>query len=111
VGTPGEYPWSTYHFNALGQYDSVTVPHSLYERLGRRAEEWRAAYRELFDLSIEEQMLRDIRESTNKGWALGDDRFLKQIEQLTQRQTAPRANGGDRHSKKFQKTRRVNRPH
>jgi len=35
VRTPGEYPWSSYHFNALGQHDGVIVPQSLYQRLGR----------------------------------------------------------------------------
>jgi putative transposase len=30
VGAPGEYPWSSYRANALGEADSIVMPRPLY---------------------------------------------------------------------------------
>jgi len=39
-----------------------------------------------------------IRQATQKGWALGNDRFKDEIEQLLDRRTRPLPKGGDRRS-------------
>jgi len=45
---PGEYPWSSYRANALGEDDALLTPHPHYCSLGRSPLERRAAYAALF---------------------------------------------------------------
>ena len=40
-------------------------------------------YRELFSHEVEGELLKEIRENTNKGMAVGSDRFKEEIEALT----------------------------
>jgi len=102
---PGEYRWSSYHANALGAHDSLVQPHSQYLALNNHVKNRQAAYRELFRAHIDEKSLQEIRQATQKGWALGSDRFKDEIEQLLQRRTRPLPRGGDRRSAEFQKQR------
>ncbi len=85
--------WSSYGVNAFGVHDKLCMPHSLYERIGRNADERQAGYRELFRKQISEIELDAIREATNKAWALGNDRFKEKIEALAGRRTTPRPRG------------------
>ncbi len=101
---PSEYPWSSYHYNALGEENALITPHLLYKRLGKTTEERQKSYRQLFRSRIAEKTLQEIRESTNKGWVLGGDRFKTKIEKLTSRQVKPKARGGDRRSQQFQES-------
>jgi putative transposase len=50
---PGEYPWSSYRANALGEDDALLTPHPHYYSLGRSPDERRAAYAALFALTGE----------------------------------------------------------
>src|SRR2546427_3874851 len=45
---PGEYPWSSYRANALGEDDALVTQHPHYYSLGRSPDERRAAYAALF---------------------------------------------------------------
>ena len=45
---PGEYPWSSYRANALGENDVLVAPHPHYYSLGRSPDARRAAYAALF---------------------------------------------------------------
>ena len=108
VDHPADYPWSSYHFNALGEDDARVTPHPLYQRLGRTMDGRQSAYRQLFRHRIANRTLEAIRASTNKAWVLGNDRFRAKIERLAERPAAPRARGGDRKSEAFQKS-RINR--
>ncbi|HAJ92340.1 MAG TPA: transposase [Gammaproteobacteria bacterium] len=101
VSTPGEYPWTSYHFNALGTSDSLVSPHPLYLRLGGAADERYSAYRALFHHHVGTDVLDKIRNMTNTEWIIGNDRFAGRVAQLLGRQTRPRARGGDRKSEKF----------
>ena len=96
VKTPGEYRWSSYRHNALGQADTLITEHELYRRLGRSAEQRQLGYRQLFKTALPEESLASIREATNKGWALGNDRFRMQIEAMTERRAAPLPRGRPR---------------
>ncbi|MEJ2310644.1 MAG: transposase [Gammaproteobacteria bacterium] len=101
VQLPGEYPWSSYRCNATGEVDSLIVPHDLYLRLGNTRESRCEQYRALFQAHIHDATLEEIREATNKAWVLGNDRFRSRVEDLLERQAAPKPKGGDRKSKKF----------
>ncbi len=105
VDHPQDYRWSNYHTNALGQTDELITPHKLYRRLGPVAAERQKAYRQLFKHRISGDTVSAIRESTNKAWVLGNHRFQKKIERLTERRTAPRPRGGDRKSEQFRESR------
>ncbi|WP_028672228.1 transposase [Saccharospirillum impatiens] len=104
VSHASEYPWSSYQGNALGKPIQLLTPHTLYSRLGKTDVERQSAYRALFRGKMPERDLVAIRESTNKGWVLGDDRFKAQIEAKTGRRSAPLGRGGDRKSVAFLKT-------
>ena len=101
VNHPSEYPWSSYRYNALGKPDPLLTPHLQYRRLGKTDEERQAAYRQLFRRHIPEASLAEIRETTNKGWVLGNDRFKQRIQKQLERRVEPAARGGDRKSKEF----------
>jgi putative transposase len=101
VSHPSQYRWSSYAFNALGKPIQLVTPHLLYLTMGATAEERQEAYRALFRGRIPEKELTAIRETTNKGWVLGCDRFKHRIEAETGRRTSSRGLGGDRRSEKF----------
>ena len=48
VKAPGDYPWSSHHFNGYGASDRLVVPHSEYMSLGTDPQGRRSAYRSLF---------------------------------------------------------------
>jgi putative transposase len=101
VNHPSEYPWSSYHDNALGEVTVKITPHRLYLRLAKTPEDRQKAYRGLFRSRLSEHTLEEIRTSTNKAWVLGSSRFKLQIEKKLDRRTAPLARGGDRKSQKY----------
>jgi putative transposase len=101
VAHPSDYPWSSYHSNALGQANDLITPHMEYSRLGKTDEDRQAAYRQLFKSHIPESSLDEIREATNKAWVLGNDRFKQRIQKQLERRIEPNAKGGDRKSEKF----------
>jgi len=74
---PRDYPWSSYGFNAQGEAGPNAdwlEPHREYLRLGRSVAERQADYRLLFRAAVSNDDLKDIRECTHKGWALGGER-------------------------------------
>ena len=101
VSHPSEYPWSSYHHNALGRTDDLVTPYLEYQRLGKTDEERQAAYRQLFKHHIPERSVNEIREATNKAWVLGNDRFKQRVQKQLQRRVEPEARGGDRKSEQF----------
>ncbi|MFZ0257283.1 MAG: transposase [Gammaproteobacteria bacterium] len=103
VRHPRHYRWSSYRANGEGKHDPLLSPHSLYENLGRTAVDCRRTYRELFKAPLEEATINAIRQSTNTGWTLGDDRFRRAIEAQLKRRAQPLPRGGDRRSVKYRK--------
>jgi putative transposase len=101
VSTPGDYPWTSYYFNALGKSDSLVSPHPLYRVLGGTADERCLAYRTLFRNHIGVAVLDEIRDMTNTEWVIGNNRFAGRVAELLGQQTRPRTRGGDRKSEKF----------
>lgn len=78
---PGDYRWSSYRFHADGAQDKLLSTHEQYERLGRTAEARQHAYRELFRSELDSSELAEIRNTVNRGWPLGGERFKDEIEQ------------------------------
>ena len=99
VAHPRDFPWSSYAFDALdetGPNSDWLTPHREYLRLGRNAADRQSAYRQLFRAAISANDLKEIRECTHKGWALGSERFKAQIESLTQRRAVSKGVGRPR---------------
>ena len=100
VKHPKDYPWSSYRYNALGEQSRLLTPHKLYRKLGRRIIARQAAYRSLFKTRIAKADIEAIIEATNKGWALGDDKFKDLLQTLTDRRVKPLPRGRPRLKKR-----------
>ncbi len=109
VEHPSQYPWSSYGANVRGDENELVVPHEIYLRLGTTDRERHRAYRQLFKSHIDEAMLQEIREATNKAWVLGNDCFKQQVEAMMIRQVSPKSRGGDRKSDAFCNGKQINR--
>ena len=96
VEHPKEYPWSSYRHNAMGIEDARVSEYKIYRALGASERERKKAYRALFrkKMSTDEETL--IYESTLKGWALGDSRFIAKIEKMGGRRATPLPRGRPR---------------
>ncbi len=77
---PGDYRWSSYRFHAHGVADKLLSTHEQFERLGETPEERQRAYRELFRVELDAKDLGEIRDTVNRGWPLGGERFKDEIE-------------------------------
>ncbi len=93
VEDPSEYAWSSYQINALGKTSVLCTPHTEYMRLGLTNDERMKNYRALFSHHVERDLLEEIRSNTNKGMAIGHDRFKDEIEKLTGRRMMPKKIG------------------
>ena len=86
VGAPGEYRWSSYPVNAEGKSSELCSSHPEYLAQGNSPSERRENYRALFADHIENaELLKEIRGNTNKGLAIGHDKFKDDIEKITGR--------------------------
>jgi putative transposase len=90
---PADYPWSSYHHNALGQPTPLITPHEQYTLLATTHAARQAAYRALVHEHVEEKHLNDLRQHTQQQRAWGSERFQQQIEALTQRSVSVRPRG------------------
>jgi putative transposase len=89
VQHPKEYKWSSYVTNGEGKSSSIFTPHPLYLALGDTTAERANRYRALFEGTIDGHDLDEIRDSVNKGLALGSVGFKLQIEKITGRRVQP----------------------
>jgi putative transposase len=73
------YAWSSHRANAgLGVDESITQ-HADYASLANDQVGRAAAYRQLFDLPLEDEVLRSIREATYAGYPLASDEFKSML--------------------------------
>jgi putative transposase len=86
---PRNYRWSSYLAHGEGRDDALAQFHDCFRRLGRTREERQQAYRSLMKEKLDPAFLDALRAATNGGWALGSDRFRKEIEEAARRRAAP----------------------
>ena len=79
VTDPGQYRWSSYRANGLGQADACLTPHALYLAQGQGSAERGAAYRALFRPQLDGEAAADIRQALQLGMPLGSERFAETI--------------------------------
>ena len=89
VDDPADYSWSSYQCNGLGKESGLRTPHSVYLEISSDKANRLEVYRDLFKAHVEGELLKGIRDSVNKGLALGDERFTRQIETLTGMRASP----------------------
>ena len=85
VDLPSEYKWSSFSANGLGQKTQLCTPHDLYNALGNNVQQRASAYNELFKSQLDVKFIDNIRTASNKGMAIGSDRFKDEIEILSGR--------------------------
>ena len=108
VEHPSEYPWSSYHCNALGVENPLITPRQEYEHMGNTKEVRQKNYQALFQKPLDNEILKNIRDATNKSWVLGDTKFKVAVEQQLARRVRPIAKGGDRKSRKYHEIANIN---
>lgn len=89
VEHPVDYKWSSYMCNAQGVKNSLITPHTVYMSLALQPEECRAAYRELFRYELDSGFVNALRENTNGGYCIGNDRFKQEIAIVLGRRVSP----------------------
>lgn len=109
VAAPSDYVWSSYHYNANGKGDPLIQPRHEYNRLGKTKEECQENYKALFKQPLELKIINEIREMTNKCWAIGDAVFKTVLAEELGRRVEPSPRGGDRKSEKYKKSLDINR--
>jgi len=90
---PRQYRWSSYRAHAEGKNDPLAQFHDVFRRLGRTVDAREQAWRALMKEKLDPQFVEAIRVATNGGWALGGDRFRKEMEKAAQRRAAPLPRG------------------
>lgn len=81
VKHPADYPWSSYRCNAMGEANTLIIPHDCWLLLGDNDEARMAAYRALFNERLDLPDIDCIRQSVDTGLPTGNDRFRREIEQ------------------------------
>ncbi|MDH3473090.1 MAG: transposase [Rhodospirillales bacterium] len=93
---PRDYAWSSYRRNAEEAQDPLISEHDVYRALGDSAGARRSSYRAHFRDAIGTADLQAIRDSTNRGWALGSEAFRSRVAMRLGRPAGPRQRGRPR---------------
>ena len=89
VHKPSDYPWSSYHHNAMeNQIDMITA-HSSYLSLGKTQEDRKFTYCHFVNRTMPVSLVSQIRDYTNKSWAIGNEAFIEKIEKQLCRRVSP----------------------
>jgi putative transposase len=97
VGSPVDYPWSSFRTNAMGVPSHFLIPHSEYLRLGATTSERQAAYLGILGAGLSTSELSAIRAAINANAALGDEGFVAEIEVQLGRTARPVPRGRPAH--------------
>ncbi len=96
VDDPGAYRWSSHrHYLGLA-VDALVTEHPAYWALGNTPFERQMAYRRMFDATPPAGEIDAIRAATQRGWALGEGDFLRDVESAGGRRARPLRSGRPR---------------
>jgi putative transposase len=93
VANPADFRWSSHRHYVHGASNPLVTPHSITQRLANEDAARREAYLDLFKQPIEPAVIDLIRSRTNKGWPLGSEDFLQQVEAALGRGARPPKRG------------------
>jgi putative transposase len=83
----------------LGKKSSLLTPHQVYLDLGQTEQQRFENYRSSFKTMIDHKLIDTIRKSTNTGLALGNSKFISEIEKLTGKKVTAKKAGRPKKSK------------
>jgi len=69
---------SSYRAHALGAADPLVSAHALYRAPGRSPARRQEDYRLRFRAREDEEFVGELRQATNGGWPVGNDRFKRE---------------------------------
>lgn len=93
VSRAADWPWSS-HTHYLGLHnDRLVTPHALYWGLGNTPFAREAAYAELVQRGIAADQQGQLTDATLRGWALGEQAFLTELQKRLERRVS-RAKAG-----------------
>jgi len=90
---PLDYPWSSHAHYALGTHNPLIRRHALFDRLADHESARRSIFLAQFQSTMQVQDIERIRVAANRGWALGSERFLDEIEVVVGRSARPPKRG------------------
>jgi len=95
-----DYPWSSFHANALGRTDRLVTPHGEYLRLGATFEERQRAYQRscAHEARNDVSAWQLIRAATQQGGLAGDGAFAEGVARRLGQSVLPRPRGRPRKS-------------
>ena len=93
VKHPCSYPWSSYGVNAEAKESKLITPHDEYQALSQDGQTRRQVYRDLFKAHLDNDIIKDIRNSTNGNFVLGDARFKEEVSAMLKRRVTPLKSG------------------
>ena len=85
VGDPRDYSWSSHRHHVGLRPDRLVTPHPLYWELGNTPFAREAAYAELVAAGISSEQQDALTQSALSGWALGDEKFVADLQRRTER--------------------------
>ena len=80
-----DFNWSSYKHLIGQKIDKLVTPHALYWALGNTPFAREAAYAELVHAGISADQQGALTDATLSGWALGDERFVADLQTQTER--------------------------
>ena len=93
VNYAGDYNWSSFQVNAKGKPSALCKQHAEYLKLGETKQDRIEKYLAYCEQTTNEDLLKEIRDSTNKGLAIGDESFKMEVEKMTGRRVRPLKSG------------------
>jgi len=88
-----DYPWSSHvHYIGLRQ-DRLITPHPLWWTLGNTPFAREAAYADLVHAGLSPEQQAALTDAALRGWALGSEAFVAQLQKQTVRRTTPKHPG------------------
>jgi putative transposase len=93
VRDPTDFRWSSHRRYALNFRNELITPHSVFVRLANDDRQRRDAYLALFAQAIDPAVIDRIRSTTNRGWALGSEDFVRRVEAALGRDAKPPKRG------------------
>lgn len=99
VREPGDYPWSSYRANAQGEKSDFLNQHMVYLQLGPSRKQRAISYQKLFQETLSQTVINEIRQSTNGNVTLGSTQFKEEIRKVLGRRVTPGKSGRPRKSK------------
>ncbi|SFC01325.1 putative transposase [Polaromonas sp. OV174] len=85
VAEPKDYPWSSYGHYVGARTDKLLTPHALLWDLGNTPFAREAVYANLVRAGITPVQEEALTRSALKGWALGDEKFVADLQKRTER--------------------------